>query len=146
MGNNWEQWPSLFSWAPKSLQMLTASMKVKDTCSLEEKWKKWKLLSLTLWDPTNYTVHGILQARILEWVAFPSSRGSFQPRDQTQVSRVAGGFFTSWVARVAEGWLSSLELGTLTRCSITGTESISPCYLLQQRSDEMDERGHRQEK
>ena len=37
---------------------------------------------------------GILQARILEWVAFPFSRGSFQPRDRTQVSRVAGGFST----------------------------------------------------
>ena len=41
----------------------------------------------------NYTVHGILQARILEWVAFPFSRGSSQPRDQTQVSHIAGGFF-----------------------------------------------------
>ena len=37
---------------------------------------------------------GILQARILEWVAMPSSRGSSQPRDQTQISRIAGGFFT----------------------------------------------------
>ena len=37
---------------------------------------------------------GILQARILEWVAMPSSRGSFQPRNWTQVSRIAGGFFT----------------------------------------------------
>ena len=49
----------------------------------------------TLWDPIDYTVHGILQARILEWVAFPFSRGSSQPRDRTQVSRTAGGFFTS---------------------------------------------------
>ena len=40
-------------------------------------------------------VHGILQARILEWVAFPFSRGSSQPRDETQVSRIAGGFFIS---------------------------------------------------
>ena len=40
-------------------------------------------------------VHGILQARILEWVSFPSSRGSSQPRDRTQVSHIAGGFFTS---------------------------------------------------
>ena len=39
--------------------------------------------------------HGILQARIPEWVAFPSSRGSFQPSDQTQVSNIAGGFLTS---------------------------------------------------
>ena len=35
--------------------------------------------------PFGYTVHGILQARILEWVAFPFSKGSSQPRDQTEV-------------------------------------------------------------
>ena len=40
-------------------------------------------------------VHGILQARILEWVAVPFSRGSSQPRDLTQVSCTAGGFVTS---------------------------------------------------
>ena len=39
---------------------------------------------LTLCNPMDYTVSGILQARILEWVAFPYSRGSFQPRDLTQ--------------------------------------------------------------
>ena len=49
----------------------------------------------TLCDPMDYTVHGILHARILECVAFPFSRGSSQPRDQTQVFRIAGGFFTS---------------------------------------------------
>ena len=49
----------------------------------------------TLCDPIDYTVHGILQVRILEWVAFPFSRGSSQLRDQTQVSHTAGGFFTS---------------------------------------------------
>ena len=37
---------------------------------------------------------GILQAKLLEWTAMPSFRGSFQPRDQTQVSRIAGRFFT----------------------------------------------------
>ena len=40
-------------------------------------------------------VDGILQARILEWVAIPFSRGSSQPRDRTQISRIAGRFFTS---------------------------------------------------
>ena len=50
---------------------------------------------LTLCHPMNYTVHGILQARILDWVAFPFSRGSSQPRDRTQVSHIAGRFFTS---------------------------------------------------
>ena len=49
----------------------------------------------TLCDPMDYTVHGILQARILEWVAIPFSRGSSQSRDQTQVSQIAGRFFTS---------------------------------------------------
>ena len=48
------------------------------------------------------TVHGILQARIVEWVAFPFSRESSQPRDQTQVSRITGGFFTSWATREAQ--------------------------------------------
>ena len=51
----------------------------------------------TLCDPVDYAVHGILQPRILEWVAFPFSRGSSQPRDRTQVSRIAGGFFTTIV-------------------------------------------------
>ena len=43
--------------------------------------------------------YNILQARILEWVAIPFSRGSFQPRDQTHVSRIAGRFFTSLATR-----------------------------------------------
>ena len=55
----------------------------------------------TLWDSMDYTVHGILQARILERVAFPFSRGSSQPRDQTQVSHITGRLFTSWTTREA---------------------------------------------
>ena len=39
---------------------------------------------LTFWDPMDYTIHGILQARVLEWIAFPFSRGSSQPRDRTR--------------------------------------------------------------
>ena len=45
--------------------------------------------------------HGILQARTLQRVAFPFSRGSSQPRDWTRVSCIAGGFFTSWATREA---------------------------------------------
>ena len=53
-----------------------------------------------LWDPRDCSppgssVPGILQARIVEWVAMPSSRGSSQPRDGSQVSLIADGFFTS---------------------------------------------------
>ena len=50
---------------------------------------------LTLCDPMDYIVHGILQAKILEWVAIPFSRGSSQSRDWTQVSHITSGFFTS---------------------------------------------------
>ena len=49
---------------------------------------------------------GIVQARILEWVAMPSSRGSSQPRDWTQVSHIAGGFFTIWATREAQEYWS----------------------------------------
>ena len=55
----------------------------------------------TLGDPMDYIVHGILQARILEWVVFPFSRGSSQARDRIQVSHIAGGFFISWATREA---------------------------------------------
>ena len=50
----------------------------------------------------DYTAHGILQARILEWVAISFSGGSSQPRDRTQVYHIAGGFFTSWAIQEAQ--------------------------------------------
>ena len=66
---------------------------------------QWMLAnwSLTLWDPMDcsppgFSVHGILQARIVEWAAMPSSRGSSRPRDWIDVSCgscIAGGFFTT---------------------------------------------------
>ena len=57
-------------------------------------------LRLTLCDPMNCSppgssVHGIFQARILEWVAIPFSRGFSQPRDQTHISHIAGRFFSA---------------------------------------------------
>ena len=60
----------------------------------------------TLWDPTDCStpgssVHGILQARLLVWVAILFSRGSSWPRDWTEVSCVAGRFFTIWATREA---------------------------------------------
>ena len=74
------------------------------TCVVYSRMLQLLQSCLTFRDPMDYSppassVHGILQARILEWVAMPSSRGSSQPReDQTQVSSVsciAGGFFTT---------------------------------------------------
>ena len=55
-----------------------------------------------------FPVYEILQARVLEWVIMPSSGGSSQPRGWTQVSLVAGGFFTSWVTREAPATHSSV--------------------------------------
>ena len=66
----------------------------------EVKWKSQ--LCPTLCNSMDYTVHGILQAGILELVAFPFSRGSSQPRYQTQIFCIAGGFFTSWATREAQ--------------------------------------------
>ena len=67
--------------------------------------RKWKSLS-HVWlfvtspppcpQPMDYTVYGILQVRILEWVAILFSRGSSQLKDQIRVSHIAGRFFTSW--------------------------------------------------
>ena len=65
-------------------------------------------LCSTLCDPMDYPVHGILQARILEWIAFPLSRGSSKPRDETQVSCIAGRFFTS----SAQGKLKNTGVGS----------------------------------
>ena len=62
--------------------------------------------SVAAWDPMNCSppgssVHGILQARMLEWEAIPFVRGSSGPRDQTQVSCIARRFFSIWAARKA---------------------------------------------
>ena len=76
-----------FTWRlPIFLSVTHRKMKVSQSCP-------------TLCDPKDYTAHGILQARIWEWVAFSFSRGSSQTRDQTQVSGTAGRFFTSWAMR-----------------------------------------------
>ena len=56
----------------------------------------------------DYSVHEILQARILEWVAFPFFRETPQPRDWTQVSHIAGRFFTSWATREAQHIINQL--------------------------------------
>ena len=71
---------------------------------------EWEALTMRVWKKSesksrsvvsDYTVRGILQARILECVAVSFSRGSSQPMDRTQVSCIPGGFFTSWATREA---------------------------------------------
>ena len=92
----------------------------------------------TLCNPTacrlpGSSVHGILQARVLEWVATSFSRGSSRPRDQTRVSSIADRRFTVWASREAgrdyqtPWWVHHLlrlwSLSTLSRCS------MAPCWL-----------------
>ena len=60
----------------------------------------------TLCNPMDYKVHGILQVRILKWVAFPFSRGSSQPRGRTQVSHIAGRFITSRATKETQEYWS----------------------------------------
>ena len=95
-----------------------------------EYWRKWmKLMNmnemdesgvaqscLTLCDPKDCSppgssIHGIFQTRILEWVAISFSRGSSQPRDQTQVSHTAGRLFTIWTTREGNAGLEEAQAG-----------------------------------
>ena len=71
------------------------------------------VVSDSLWshNPPGSSVHEILQARILLWVAFLFSRGSSWPRDWTQVSCTAGGFFTVWATRKAQNLCKDTETG-----------------------------------
>ena len=87
--------PRFFVYIPKSffffnvkifsLSPISCKVKVTQSCP-------------TLCDPMDFTVHGTLQARILEWVAFPFSRGSFQPRGSNPGLPHCR-FFTSWATR-----------------------------------------------
>ena len=76
----------------------------------------------TLCSPMDCTVHGILQARILEWVAFPFSKGSSQPRDWTQVSHIAGRLFTSWATREAQ----KVRRGQSNQVAVVSTTGLLP--------------------
>ena len=78
--------------SPRVLEILPPDLNTKS----EVNEVKVTQLCPTLCDPMDYTVHGILQARTLEWVAFPFSRGSFRHRIWTRVSCIAGRFFTNW--------------------------------------------------
>ena len=78
---------------------LASLCELEDIISSSVFWKNHLELELiscpALCNPMDYIIHGILQARILEWIVFPFSRGSSQPKDRTQVSHIAGRYFTS---------------------------------------------------
>ena len=68
----------------------------------------WIIIYYVLCSPPGSSVHGILQARILEWVAMPSSGKSSQTRDQTPKSHIAGRFFTNWATREVQLYIIHL--------------------------------------
>ena len=86
-----QQWPQ--DWKKVSFHFQSQRRGNAKECS--NYCTKIALISYALCDPMGYTVHRILQARILEWVAFTFFRGFSQPRDQNQVPHIAGNFFTS---------------------------------------------------
>ena len=90
-------------------------------------------------DHMDYPVHGILQARILVWVAVAFSRGSSQPRDWTQVSCIAGGFFTRWAI---QGKPKNFGVGTISSPGDLPNPGIEPGSLaLQEESLSMRHEG-----
>ena len=97
------------------------------------KTHKWSESHSVMSNSSHYTVHGILQARILEWVAFLFSRGSSQPRGQTQVSHIAGRLCTDWGTREAKnyGMTQQFQPGSLKEKKSTNSKSHmhSPCSL-----------------
>jgi len=83
--------------------------------------------------PPGSSVHRILQARILEWVAIPFFRGSSQHRNWTWVSSTAGRFFAIWATRewenlISDRWLSTL-LSSGTRHEPSETQATEPAVL-----------------
>ena len=104
-----------FPWPTKTAQnMVYIKVKIIQSCP-------------TLCNPMDYTVHGILQARILERVAFPFSRGSSRPRNWTQVSHIAGGFFTSWATSLSQ--LQELVMDREAWCAAVHRVTKSQTWL-----------------
>ena len=114
IGKQWKQWQTSFSQVPTSLQIVTEATKLrhlllgrKAIINLDSIFKVKLLSRVRLCESVDCSlpgssVHGILQARILEWVAISFSRGSSQPRDRTQVFHIAGRCFTLWATLICQ--------------------------------------------
>ena len=74
--------------------------------------------------PPGSSVHRIFQTRILEWVAISFSRRSSQPRDQTQVSYIAGGFFANWATKEAQTVYTLFQVVPAQHCTVCLMHSL----------------------
>ena len=109
------RWFSLYIWRFWGLEPkrnFDINIKIQYTCwQSEVKESEVAQSCPTLCDPmdcslSGSSVHGIFQARVLEWIAISFSRGSFRPRNRTRVSRIAGRRFTVWATREGDSALS----------------------------------------
>ena len=116
----------LISWLQSSSAVILEPRKIKSATWCVKVKVKVTHSCPTLWDPIDCTVHGILQARILEWVAFPFFRGSSQPRDWTQVSHTAGRFFTNWATRETQEYWSGYPVPSPVDLPDPGIKPGSP--------------------
>ena len=114
MGKQWKQWETLFSWAPKSLQLVTAPMKLKDTYSLEE--QLWKSRDITL--PTN--VH-LVKAMVFPVVMYGCENRPIKKAEQWRIDA-----FELWC------WRRLLRVPwTARRSNQSILKEISPEYSLE---------------
>ena len=88
--------------------------------------------------PPGSSVHGILQARVLEWVAILVTRRSSQPRDWTRFSCITGGFLTIWATRVSTFFFNWSEVKSLTRVWLSATPWTVACTRLLRPWDFLD--------
>ena len=98
----WQAMPVFLPWKSHGQRSLAGYSQSTGSQRVGQNFSNLAAVAAADCSPPGSSVHGILQARILEWVAFPFSRGSSRPRDQTQVSHTAGRCFTIWATRKAQ--------------------------------------------
>ena len=112
------------------ISLVTSRINTSNCSHTKYESEKWVSHSshVRLCDPMNCrlpgsSVHGIFQARVLEWVAISFSRGSFWPRDWTWVSCIAGRFFTYWATREAIPIVKTLNMEEIYNANINQKKS-----------------------
>ena len=116
------------SFCPPEHSRLDAHPRFSNSIQVIPHHGKWKSLSC-VWlfvTPWITIVHGILQDRILEWVAYPFSRGSPQPRDRTHVFQFAGGFFTFYATGEAQEYWNGYPIPSPRELTNPGIDLGSP--------------------
>ena len=128
--------PASWQWGP-SLRVAgeqPASDTITKSCQwwnrIVQRWESESCLVVSIsWQPHGLTVHGILQAKILDWVGLPFSRGSSQPRGWTQVSCIAGGLYQLSYNLCYVLVLLKCHLGTHTKETRSERDTCTPMFI-----------------